>query len=85
MLECVAGLAARWSQPKHAVRLWAAAAALRESIGEPIPPDQAIRLDRRLGRLHQDVDDVVFARAWAAGQALTLAEAVADALEKTDA
>ena len=80
VLECFAGLAALQDQRERAVRLWSAATALRRVIEEPIPPDQGIRLGRRLGRLREVAGEEAFARAWAEGQAMTLGEAIAVAL-----
>jgi tetratricopeptide (TPR) repeat protein len=80
VLECFAGLAALRDQRERAVRLWSAATALRQVIDEPIPPDQGIRLGRRLGRLREVAGEEAFARMWAEGQAMTLGEAIAVAL-----
>jgi predicted ATPase/DNA-binding NarL/FixJ family response regulator/transcriptional regulator with XRE-family HTH domain len=80
VLECFASLAALQNHSERAMRLRAAAAALREMIGEPIPPDQARRLERRARRLRRTTNDDVFARARAAGQAMTMEAAVEDAL-----
>ena len=80
ILECFAGLAALQSHPERAVRLWASAAKLREIIAEPVPPDQKIRLDRRVGHLPSVLGEEAFGRLWAAGQAMPLADAIAEAL-----
>jgi tetratricopeptide (TPR) repeat protein len=82
VLECVAGLAALRDQPERAVRLGAAAAALREAIAEPVPPDQAIRMERRLGGVRRIVGEDTFARAGAEGRAMMPEQAIADALDE---
>ena len=82
----LAQLAAAQGQPTRAARLWGAAAAQRQTLvgrppradedplfGTPAQADEVLRA--RLG-------DAAFAAAWAQGQALTLEQAVAYALEE---
>jgi tetratricopeptide (TPR) repeat protein len=88
LAECLEGLG--WliqvaGQPEHAARLWGAGAAERQATGIPRLPF--------LVRLHQQAEesgraalgDAAFAAAWAAGQAWSLEEAIAYALDSPPA
>jgi predicted ATPase len=71
-------------QAPRAARLGGAAAALREALGIPLSPLQPhLRADHELAMqaLRAALGEEVFAAAWAAGRALPLEEAVAQALE----
>ena len=84
-LEGLAGVGGARGQAGRAARLYGAAAALREAIGVPLPPaDRAVH-DRGLAAARAGLGEAAFAIAWAAGQALPLEQAVADALEPADA
>jgi non-specific serine/threonine protein kinase len=75
--------AARQQQPERALRLAGAAETLRESIKVLIPPFSA-RLDWEKGSLDlawRALDKETGAALWAEGQAMTLAQAIAYALE----
>src|SRR5262245_15581222 len=62
-----------------------AAAALREAIGVPLrPTDRAVH-DRGLAAARAGLGEAAFAIAWAAGRAMPLEQAVADALEEAGA
>ncbi|MBI5838379.1 MAG: protein kinase [Candidatus Eisenbacteria bacterium] len=79
-LECAAGLAALRGEPARALRWCAAAQALREQIGSPLPPVEQRELDQLVERLRAlpgfcDPDE-----AWAAGAALSFAAALDDVL-----
>jgi len=81
-LEGLAGIAAMHCQPIRATRLFAAGVRLRETIGGQLhrqPIDRA-DYDRHLAAVRVQLDDATFAAAWAAGQALTLEQAMAEAL-----
>ena len=79
-LEGLAGAAVR-GQPRRSARLFGAAAALRESAGIPLPPVQRADYERDVGAARAQVDESSFAAAWSAGRALTLEQAIAEALE----
>jgi tetratricopeptide (TPR) repeat protein len=81
-LEALAGLAAMQGQPARALRLAAAAAALRDRIGEPPWPANQAALTRRLAAAREALSAEGQAAAWADGQALTVEQAVAEALGK---
>ena len=79
-LEALAGLAAMQGQPGRALRLAGAAAALRDRIGaQPWPANQAA-LTRRLAAAREALSAQGQAAAWADGQALTVEQAIAEAL-----
>jgi predicted ATPase len=80
-LESLARLAAQGREWERAVRLWGAAAALRETIGAPRSPLWRAEWERDLGAARAALGEEAFAAAWAAGRALPLEEAVAYALE----
>jgi non-specific serine/threonine protein kinase len=79
-LEGMAGTASVRGQPECAARLLGAADAARRLINVPIPPSERLRYDRLVVTVRAQLDEETFAAAWAAGQALTLEQAVAEAL-----
>lgn len=79
----LAGLAAtvaREGRPEPAVRLAAAAAALRERIGVPAEAWQREAYERGLAQARQSLPPETFATLWAAGLALSAEAAIAEAL-----
>jgi non-specific serine/threonine protein kinase len=80
VLEEFAGLAAVQGQPDRALRLAGAAAAVREVIGSPLSPIDQAQLEGRLASARQALGEATTAATWAAGQALSLAQAVVYAL-----
>jgi non-specific serine/threonine protein kinase len=81
-LEGLASLAARQGQPRRAARLFAWADATRASIDGPRPPVEQADVDRDLAAIRAQLDEATFAVAWAAGQAMTLEQAIDEALER---
>jgi predicted ATPase len=81
-LEGFAGLAAAGGQPERAVRLAAAAAALREIIGEPLPPSWRRALERRLALARDALAESAYADAWAEGRAMSLELSITVAREE---
>lgn len=80
---CLAGLgsaAALDEEPEHAARLWGAAERLRAAVGCRTAPAARAIYERAmaLGRAQLGEDD--FTAAWAAGAALSLEQAVGEAL-----
>ena len=79
--DCLDGLgwlAAAQGQPRRAARLCGAAAGLRDTVGlSPIVRDE---YERNLAAVRSGLTDKGFAAAWAQGQALTLEDAVREAL-----
>jgi hypothetical protein len=81
--ECLEGLAAvvGAGQSARAARLLGAADALRRVIATPLPPVERPSYEATVTATRVALGEAAFAAAWAAGQALTLEEAVAEALE----
>jgi len=77
-LEAFAALAVREDRPELAVRLTAAAAALRDAAG--LPPPSGARTERYLASARRLGENTI-ARLWAQGFAMSTDEAVALALE----
>jgi tetratricopeptide (TPR) repeat protein len=73
-------LAAVQKEAKRAVLLLGVANALCDALGSPLPPQQQRRQENVLPGLVEAVGDAAFTRLWDAGQALTLEEGVALAL-----
>ncbi len=79
-LAGLGGLAADQTKPQRAARLLAAAAVLFESRRDQYAADRII-FDRDVEAARAGLSEVAFAAAWAEGQALSLDEAVAYALQ----
>jgi tetratricopeptide (TPR) repeat protein len=79
-LEGLAGVAGTIGQPVQSVRLLAAGTALRHTIGVKPYPDEEDEYERQLARAREQLGKDAFAAAWAAGQAMTLEQAIAEAL-----
>jgi tetratricopeptide (TPR) repeat protein len=79
-LEGIAQVTIATAQPEPAVRLFGAAAAIRDAIGHPPYPDEQQEYDRLLAAVREQLGEDAFAAAWVAGRALTLEQAVAEAL-----
>lgn len=79
---CLAGLgsaAALDEAPVRAARLWGAAEGLRQTIDCRRAPAARATDERALAVARSQLGDQAFAAAWAAGEALTLQEALAEA------
>jgi hypothetical protein len=66
---------------RRAAQLYAAAAALRETLGAPVAPADRAGYERRVAAVRACLGEEGFAAAWAEGQTMTLHEAVALALK----
>ena len=82
VLEGCAALAHRQQQPTQAVSLWSAAAALRETIGCPLSPVEHEKQEREMTAARDALGEDAFALAWAQGQAMTLEQAIEQALNE---
>jgi predicted ATPase/class 3 adenylate cyclase len=71
-LEGIAQVAIATAQHMPAVRLFGAAAAIRDALGLPPYPDEQHEYDRLLTAAREQLGDDAFAAAWAAGRAMTL-------------
>lgn len=83
VLETVAELAARLQRPHHAVRVFAAVAAMRERVGLSVRPFERADHDRREQLLRTALDEKTFALEWTAGLTLTTEQVLALAVEET--
>jgi len=80
VLEGYGGLAAAQAKPVRALRLTGFAAALRETIGAPLPPAEQARVDRMLAPARQALSSTTATEAWTAGQTMSLSAAIEYAL-----
>ncbi len=76
-LEGLAATAYALRNPARAARLCAAAAALRQSTGAPLPMNEKAGFDRTVEAARSALGTEVFALEWQAGEAMGLDEAVA--------
>jgi hypothetical protein len=81
-LEACAGVAIGQGWAVRAARLLGAATALRTTIGIRRAPAARPAYERDVASARAQLDDAAFAAAWAAGQALTLEQAIAE-LQRT--
>jgi len=83
MSWCLAGLgsvAALDEEPERAARLWGAAEGLRQAISCRPAPAARATYERALAVARAQLDEATFAAAWAQGHALSLEQAVTEAL-----
>jgi predicted ATPase/DNA-binding CsgD family transcriptional regulator len=84
-LAQLAGALGMLGQPEWAARLLGAwEAALEHMVATPEPVDKAEH-DRNIAAVRAQLDATTFTTAWALGRAMSLEQAVALALERTDA
>ena len=79
-LDGIAATASRAGFPEPGARLFGASERLREELGAPIPPSEMARYQRGLDMTRSALGDEAFQRAWAAGRALPLDDAISEAL-----
>jgi predicted ATPase len=79
-VQGLADVAYRLQQPQRAARLWGAAEALRTSIGAPLPPSEQAYYEDTIKAARPKLDHMLWTAAWTAGQALSLDQAVAEAI-----
>jgi predicted ATPase/class 3 adenylate cyclase len=80
-LDSIAATASRARFPETAARLYGASERLREELGAPIPPSERGRYETGLTMTRSAVGDEAYERAWAAGRAVSLDDAIAEALQ----
>ncbi len=85
VLEEIAGSALLRFDPERAVELFAAADALREQIGTPLPPAEAPDRDVAVAGLRRRLGSSAYASAWSAGGGSELDRMIGRALEGIDA
>jgi DNA-binding CsgD family transcriptional regulator len=76
-LEGVAGAAAGQGEPLWATRLWAAAQAVREAFGVPLPPVYRAAYEAAVTDARAQLGEHSFARAWAEGRTMPLDDVLA--------
>jgi predicted ATPase/DNA-binding CsgD family transcriptional regulator len=76
-LEGLAVVAAAQGETTWAVRLLAAAAALRDSLGAPLPPVYGADYERCVADARAQLGEQAFAVAWAEGRGMTWEQALA--------
>jgi non-specific serine/threonine protein kinase len=76
-----AALAAAAGHGQRAARLFGAAEAMQEAIGNPLKEPERTFYARAVERAKSRLEDYAFAAAWTAGRALPWDEAVAEALD----
>jgi non-specific serine/threonine protein kinase len=84
-LDALAGVAVTQGRPERAARLFGAADVLRETIHTVVPQAQREEYDRNMATLRARLDETALAAAWAAGRAMTLEQAIDDALALDEA
>lgn len=82
-LASIAATASRAGFAEAGARLYGASERLREELGAPIPGSERTRYETGLAMTQSAVGDEAYERAWAAGRALSLDEAVAETLDTT--
>jgi predicted ATPase/class 3 adenylate cyclase len=82
-LEALASTAGAAGQGERAARLVGAAAAVRETIGAPQPSDERADTEAAVAAARAALGEEQWAAAFAAGQALSLEQAIAEALGET--
>ena len=75
-LEGLAGVAGGQGQPEQAGRLFAAAEALRASLGTPLPPVERAEYACNVAAARGQRDEATWEAAWAEGRAMTLEQAI---------
>jgi predicted ATPase/transcriptional regulator with XRE-family HTH domain/Tfp pilus assembly protein PilF len=83
-LAALAGVAALQGRPERAARLFGAADALREASRGLVPAPDLAASERGQAIARATLGEAAFARAWAEGRALPVAEAVAYAIRPGD-
>ncbi len=81
LLEDIGGLAALQDQPERALYLVGAAATLRENINSPLPPAVQEKLTHLLEPVRQALGEAAATVAEAEGKAMSLDEAISEALK----
>jgi predicted ATPase len=84
LLEDLAGVLCERGRPTDAARLFGAAESLRVLSGRPLTRAQRVTHDRDVATVERELAPETFADAWAAGQAMTLEQALTEAAERPD-
>lgn len=82
VLGGLASVAQREGQAERAARLFGAAAAIHEDLGRAIDPGDVADFKEFQAATRADLSEQAFSAAWTEGQAMTLGQAIAYALEE---
>jgi predicted ATPase/class 3 adenylate cyclase/tetratricopeptide (TPR) repeat protein len=80
-LECFGFIAIAQGQNERALRLFAAADALRESGGTPMLPDEQIYFNERLQDLREKLTSAQFDSIWSRGRSMSMKQAIESAVK----
>jgi predicted ATPase/class 3 adenylate cyclase len=83
-LDGMAGLAISTGQPERAARLLGAAAGLRDAVKAILPANERADHEKNVAAIRDTLGDAALDEAWDLGRALTLDDAVAEALALAD-
>jgi hypothetical protein len=70
-LESLAGVISGQGEQERAAFLWGAAEALRETVGNPIPPLYLLEYQQAVAAAREQLGQGAFASAWTRGRAMT--------------
>ncbi|HLV99393.1 MAG TPA: tetratricopeptide repeat protein [Ktedonobacterales bacterium] len=84
VLESLAVSASAAGQGERAARLMGAATALRERLGTPLPARSVAEVEQAVAAARAALGEEAWAAAYAAGRALSLEQAILEALGETD-
>jgi predicted ATPase/DNA-binding CsgD family transcriptional regulator len=76
-LEGLAGVVGTQGEPVWATRLWGAAAALRDTIGAPMPPIERAGYEAATADVRTHLGEQAFSTAWTEGRAMAPEQALA--------
>jgi len=80
-LEGLAAVTGMQGQAVRAARLSGAASSLRTLLGAPLPPIDRPSYEQTVAAVRAQLDEPAFLKAWTEGQAMTLEEALAEAVQ----
>ena len=80
-LECFGFIALDQHEHERALRLFAAASALREKSNTPMTPDEQTYFDKQLASLRENLDLMTFDSIWSKGRAMRMEQAIEFAVE----
>ena len=80
-LECLAMIAKGQEEDQRAAKLFGAAEVLRENIHLPMTAMERVEYEGEVGDLRRNMDELMLAKAWAEGRAMSMEQAIALATE----
>lgn len=79
-LAGLGGVALAQGEPQRAARLLGVSEALNQKLGVILDPDDRLKFERDVAGTRASLEETAFGTAWAEGQALSLEQAIASAL-----